>query len=106
MNHDYTHCLDFTEKCPKKCFRAQLERDLRNNAKDYAGMCFSYAHFYARLKGSRECCMIGDSGIKVFADSKNYVIDVDVDEDLWKNKSKDELLKLIEQEIARALKGR
>ena len=102
MNHDYTHCSDFTEKCPKGCFRAQLERDLRNNAMDYAGMCFSYSH----LKGSRECCMIGDSGIKVFVDSKNYVIDVDVDEDLWKNKSKDELMKLIGHEIARALKGR
>lgn len=44
------------------------------------------------------------SGIKVFVDRRNYVIDIDVDEDLWKNKSKDELMKLIEKEIARALK--
>lgn len=44
------------------------------------------------------------NGIKVFVDRRNYVIDIDVDEDLWKNKSKDELMKLIEQEIARALK--
>ena len=45
------------------------------------------------------------NGIKVFVDRRNYVIDIDVDEDLWKNKSKEELMKLIEKEIARALKG-
>ena len=28
MNHDYSHCWDYTEKCPKSCFRAQLQRDL------------------------------------------------------------------------------
>lgn len=28
MNHDYAHCSDFAKKCPKKCFRAQLVRDL------------------------------------------------------------------------------
>lgn len=28
MNHDYAHCLDFTEDCPQECFRAELSRDL------------------------------------------------------------------------------
>ena len=33
MNHDYAHCADFTEDCPKKCFRAQLVRDLQRYGK-------------------------------------------------------------------------
>jgi hypothetical protein len=28
MNHDYAHCIDCTDDCPKDCFRAQLVRDL------------------------------------------------------------------------------
>ena len=31
MNHDYAHCSDFEENCPRTCFRAQLVRDLKNN---------------------------------------------------------------------------
>lgn len=27
MNHDYAHCIDCTEDCPKDCFRAQLVRE-------------------------------------------------------------------------------
>lgn len=48
MNHDYMHCADFTEKCPKKCFRAQLVRDLENMPEEYA---VSWGH----LKGSEYC---------------------------------------------------
>ena len=44
MNHDYCHCLDFTEKCPKECFRAQLERDLRART-DLFGVPLTYGHF-------------------------------------------------------------
>ena len=29
MNHDYVHCLDYTEDCPEECFRAMLVRDLQ-----------------------------------------------------------------------------
>ena len=29
MNHDYAHCLDYTERCPKECFRGELVRDLK-----------------------------------------------------------------------------
>lgn len=50
MNHDYCHCLDFTEDCPKTCFRAKLERDLRKNWFEFIGIPLTYAH----LKGS-EC---------------------------------------------------
>jgi hypothetical protein len=24
MNHDYAHCMDYTDDCPKDCFRAEL----------------------------------------------------------------------------------
>ncbi len=29
MNHDYAHCADYTDRCPKKCFRGALVRDLQ-----------------------------------------------------------------------------
>lgn len=29
MNHDATHCFDYSEKCPKTCYRAQLIKDLK-----------------------------------------------------------------------------
>ena len=50
MNHDYAHCADFTEKCPKKCFRAQLVRDL-DNADLPSELCLSWMNF----KGTDEC---------------------------------------------------
>lgn len=31
MNHDYSHCIDYTNDCPKECFRAQLVRDLQKH---------------------------------------------------------------------------
>ena len=33
MNHDYAHCADFKDDCPKKCFRAKLVRDLQKYGK-------------------------------------------------------------------------
>lgn len=45
MNHDYAHCADFTPKCPRECFRAQLERDLKNHFGEYVGMPISYVRF-------------------------------------------------------------
>ena len=44
MNHDYAHCLDFTNDCPKECFRAQLVRDLKKRT-DLLGLPFSWMHF-------------------------------------------------------------
>ena len=52
MNHDYAHCSDFTERCPKDCFRAQLERDLKARAAELSGMPISYSS----LKGMYGFC--------------------------------------------------
>ena len=48
MNHDYAHCADFKDECPKDCFRAQLVRDLENIPIWYR---VSWMHF----KGTEEC---------------------------------------------------
>lgn len=45
MDHDYAHCADFKDDCPKRCFRAQLVRDLK------PGDVVSWMHF----KGTEEC---------------------------------------------------
>lgn len=31
MDHDYAHCLDYRDDCPKECFRGELVRDLMTN---------------------------------------------------------------------------
>lgn len=46
MNHDYAHCTDYTDKCPRKCFRGELVRDLEN---------YKYPVSWMNLKGSEEC---------------------------------------------------
>ena len=49
MNHDSTHCADYNKnRCPKKCYRAELTEDLRNI---HYLLPVSYAHF----KGTKEC---------------------------------------------------
>ena len=50
MNHDYAHCADFKDDCPKKCFRAQLVRDLKQRT-DLLGLPFTWMSF----KGTSEC---------------------------------------------------
>lgn len=50
MNHDATHCADYTTACPKKCYRGALTADLRERI-DLLGMPMSFAHF----KGTDEC---------------------------------------------------
>ena len=51
MNHDATHCLDFCTDCPVRCYRAELEVDLRSKWKEFVGVPLSYAHLY----GTEEC---------------------------------------------------
>ena len=51
MNHDYAHCYDFTPKCPRSCFRAELERDLHKRRAEFVGVPISYM----MLGGSEEC---------------------------------------------------
>lgn len=48
MNHDYAHCADWKEDCPKECFRGQLVEDLR---KHHYGFPVSFMHF----EGTVEC---------------------------------------------------
>ncbi|MBQ3322352.1 MAG: hypothetical protein IJH05_05875 [Firmicutes bacterium] len=48
MNHDYAHCADYEESCPKSCFRGQLVRDLRKSG-HYKPV--SWMH----LQGTEEC---------------------------------------------------
>ena len=48
MNHDATHCLDCKADCPKKCYRAELTRELR---RIYYPLPTAWAHF----KGTKEC---------------------------------------------------
>lgn len=52
MMHDVTHCLDFCADCPMKCYRAELEVDLRSKWWEcFVGVPLSYAHLY----GTEEC---------------------------------------------------
>ena len=56
MNHDYCHCFDFNEKeCPKDCFRAQLERDLKKRH-DLIGIPLTYGN----LKGTEYCVLTAE----------------------------------------------
>ena len=50
MNHDVTHCADYTTACPKSCYRAEVTADLRNRI-DLLSMPMSFAHY----KGTKEC---------------------------------------------------
>lgn len=52
MNHDYEHCADYDNKCPKKCFRGQLVRDLKH----YPWLRVAWMNF----KGTEECLLKGD----------------------------------------------
>lgn len=52
MNHDVSHCSDYDpEVCPKKCYRAQVTQDLRDNIKHFKDIPLSFAHF----KGTQYC---------------------------------------------------
>lgn len=45
MNHDYAHCLDQTDNCPKNCFRRQLNEELKRNPKIVPMGLVSWMHF-------------------------------------------------------------
>lgn len=49
MNHDYEHCADFRDDCPKDCSRAELVRDLKAHPDVYAYRYTSWMHFGANL---------------------------------------------------------
>lgn len=52
MNHDYIHCLDCINDCPKECFRAQLVRDLEEHPQSW----ISWGH----LRDTDECLLKED----------------------------------------------
>lgn len=47
LNHENTHCADYSEDCPKECYRGRLVRDL-------AGVPVNKVR-WAFLKGTEEC---------------------------------------------------
>ena len=56
MNHDYAHCRDFKDDCPKGCFRAQLVRDLYERS-----FSEKIVVSWANLKGTEECPLKGET---------------------------------------------
>lgn len=48
MNHDATHCFNYTKACPKDCYRAQLTEDLRH-------IIYTLPTSWAMFKGTKEC---------------------------------------------------
>lgn len=93
MNHDYTHCSDYTKDCPKDCFRAQLCRDLKP---------WTFVSF-APFKGTEECPM-PNKPIKIEVDHRKFVLNITVDEDWWNEHSDKERVKQIELEIKEVFK--
>lgn len=51
MNHDATHCNNYSKDCPATCYRARLTKELYDNADKFKGMLFSFAD----LRGTDEC---------------------------------------------------
>lgn len=57
MNHDATHCADYTKDCPKSCYRAQLTEDLRKPV-------YLLPTSWANFKGKNECPKRQKEGVK------------------------------------------
>lgn len=51
MNHDATHCADYSEKCPKSCYRAELTAELMKRRGELHYLPISWCHYL----GTREC---------------------------------------------------
>lgn len=48
MNHDATHCADYTEACPNSCYRAQLTAELKRIA-------YPLPTSWSSFKGTKMC---------------------------------------------------
>ena len=57
MNHDATHCSDYTPSCPRTCYRAMLTIDLEARWMEFIATPLSWSHF----KGTDECKIGGDT---------------------------------------------
>ena len=53
MNHDETHCIDFTWRCPKECYKARLTDDIRKSGINELDVCWGH------YKGTGECPLLG-----------------------------------------------
>ena len=53
MRHDYVHCLDYRDSCPRSCFRGKLVREVRQYG-EYARSAFGHI-VWGHLKGTEEC---------------------------------------------------
>ena len=51
MNHDRVHCANYSDDCPKGCFRGELVRDLKRMHKDRWDSSASFAD----LEGTDGC---------------------------------------------------
>ena len=51
MNHDRVHCANYSDDCPKGCFRGELVRDLKRMHKDRWDSSASFAD----LEGTEGC---------------------------------------------------
>lgn len=51
MNHDRVHCANYSDDCPKGCFRGELVRDLKRKYKDRWDSNASFAD----LEGTDGC---------------------------------------------------
>ena len=50
MNHDQAHCTDYTWNCPKKCYRANLTRELKE-----LPVHSQFPVAWASFRGTPEC---------------------------------------------------
>ena len=48
MNHDVTHCFNYTQVCPKTCYRAQLTEELQR-------IHYPLPTSWAMFKYTKEC---------------------------------------------------
>lgn len=56
MNHNITHCMDYTDACPTYCELAKLQRDLKNVQEGYIEI--GYVHFLRSCKCPIDCGQI------------------------------------------------
>lgn len=51
MNHDATHCSDYSKNCPEHCYRAMLTKDVYDRQFEFVHIPLSWSHF----RGTSEC---------------------------------------------------
>lgn len=57
MNHDATHCADWTPECPTSCYRAQLTEELQR-------IVYPLPTSWANFRTTSECYKTTEEAIK------------------------------------------